>query len=94
MNKTQLIDGIAQEAGMTKADAKRALDAFIRVVHQTMKKGDKVTLVGFGTFGVVGKPARTGRNPQTGAPIKLEARKVVRFKPGTQLCHTVHPKKK
>ncbi len=94
MNKTQLIDGIAQEAGMTKTDARKALDAFIRVVHQTMKKGDKVTLVGFGTFGVVGKPARTGRNPQTGAPIKLEARKVVRFKPGAQLCHTVHPKKK
>ncbi len=94
MNKTQLVEGIAKESGLTKTDAKKALDAFIKVIHHTMKRGDKMTLVGFGTFSVAEKPARAGRNPRTGAPIKIDARKAVKFKPGAQLCHSVHPKKK
>jgi len=89
MNKAQLIDAIAKDANLTKADAKRALDAFINATTGTLKSGGRVALVGFGSFSVSQRNARTGRNPQTGAPIKIAAKKVVKFKAGTELSDTV-----
>ncbi|HQK38323.1 MAG: HU family DNA-binding protein [Bacteroidales bacterium] len=89
MNKAQLIDAIAGEAKMTKADAKKALDAFIKATSTALKKGDRVALVGFGTFSVVKRNARTGRNPQTGKEIKIAAKKVVKFKAGSELAGMV-----
>jgi DNA-binding protein HU-beta len=89
MNKGELIDAIAGEAKITKADAQRALDAFINVTTKTLKKGDKVTLVGFGTFSVSKRAARTGRNPQTGKEIKIAAKKVAKFKAGAELSNRV-----
>lgn len=85
MNKAQLVDAIAGKAGLTKADAKRALDAFTEVVAKSLKKGDKIALVGFGTFSVSQRSARTGRNPRTGEPIKIKAKKVAKFKAGGNL---------
>lgn len=84
MNKTQLIDAMAEKSGLTKVDAKKALDAFIEVVGEGLKE-DKVSLIGFGSFSVSERSARTGRNPQTGMEIKIEAKKIVRFKPGSEL---------
>ncbi|MDR2813330.1 MAG: HU family DNA-binding protein [Prevotellaceae bacterium] len=86
MNKAQLVDAIAGKAGLTKADAKRALDAFTEVVAKSLKKGDKIALVGFGTFSVSQRSARTGRNPRTGEPIKIKAKKVAKFKAGGSLA--------
>jgi len=83
MNKAQLIDAIAGEAKLTKADAKKALDAFITATTKALKKGDRVALVGFGSFAVSKRNSRTGRNPQTGKEITIPAKKVVRFKPGS-----------
>jgi DNA-binding protein HU-beta len=85
MNKTELIDHIAQEADISKAAAGRALDAVIGGVKGTLKKGGSVTLVGFGTFAVGKRTARTGRNPRTGAAIKIKAAKVPKFRPGKAL---------
>ncbi|HVE61268.1 MAG TPA: HU family DNA-binding protein [Chitinophagaceae bacterium] len=85
MNKAELISTIAEEAGITKTQANTALDAFVDAVTKTLKKGDKVTLVGFGTFSVSKRAARNGRNPQTGETIKIKARKVARFKAGKEL---------
>ncbi|SAL65498.1 transcriptional regulator [Caballeronia terrestris] len=85
MNKTELIDHIAQEADITKVAAGRALDAMIGGVRSTLKKGGTVTLVGFGTFAVGKRVARTGRNPRTGDAIKIEAAKVPKFRPGKAL---------
>ena len=85
MNKAELIAHIADEAGITKTQANSAIDSFVDVVAKTLKKGDKVTLVGFGTFTVSKRAARNGRNPQTGEAIKIKARKVARFKPGKDL---------
>ena len=89
MNKAQLIDAIAAEANLTKADAKKALDAFIAMTTGALKKGDRVALVGFGSFSVSKRGARTGRNPQTGAEIKIAAKKVVKFKAGSELGDAV-----
>lgn len=89
MNKAELISAVAAKAGLTKADAKKALDATISVTSETLKKGDKLTLVGFGTFSVSKRDARTGRNPRSGAPIKIAAKKVVKFKAGAELTSTV-----
>ena len=89
MNKAQLIDAIAAEAGLTKADAKRALDAFVKTTTSALKKGDRVALVGFGSFAVSKRNARTGRNPQTGKPITIAAKKVVKFKAGADLSGAV-----
>lgn len=80
MNKTELVDAIAAESKLTKVDAKKALEAFVKVTGTTLKKGDKIALVGFGSFAVTAKPARTGRNPRTGEAIKIAAKKVVKFK--------------
>jgi DNA-binding protein HU-beta len=85
MNKAELIAQIAEDAGVTKTQANAALDSFILTVTKTLKKGDKVTLVGFGTFSVSKRAARNGRNPQTGEVIKIKARKVARFKAGKEL---------
>ncbi len=85
MNKTQLIDAIAEKAGLTKADSKKALEAFVETVGECLKKGDKVALVGFGSFCVNERGARSGRNPQTGKSINIPAKKVVKFKAGAEL---------
>lgn len=90
MNKAQLIDAIAGEAGLTKADAKKALDAFVKVTGAALKGGDRVALVGFGSFGVSARSARTGRNPQTGKEIKIPAKKVIKFKAGSELTDSVN----
>ncbi|WP_418698371.1 HU family DNA-binding protein [Bacteroides sp.] len=85
MNKAELINAMAAESGLTKADSKKALDAFIASVGKAMKAGDKVSLVGFGTFAVAERAARTGINPSTKQPIQISAKKVVKFKPGAEL---------
>ena len=85
MNKAELIAQLAEDAGITKTQANAALDSFVDAVTKTLKKGDKVTLVGFGTFSVSKRAARNGRNPQTGEVIKIKARKVARFKAGKEL---------
>lgn len=90
MNKSELIDAIAAEAGMTKADAGKALDAITRSVTTALKKGDSVTLIGFGTFKVSRRAARTGRNPQTGKEIKIAARKAPAFTAGKALKDAVN----
>ena len=85
MNKTQLIDSIAAKAGLSKVDSKKALDAFMDSVADALKAGDKVALVGFGSFSVSQRSARTGINPATKKPIKIAAKKVVKFKAGAEL---------
>jgi DNA-binding protein HU-beta len=85
MNKAELVAQVSEESGITKTQANAALDSFIDAVTKTLKKGDKVTLVGFGTFSVSKRQARTGRNPQTGEAIKIKAKKVARFKAGKDL---------
>ena len=85
VNKTELIDAIATEADISKAAAGRALDAAVGAVQQALKKGNMVTLVGFGTFYVGKRAARNGRNPQTGATIKIKAAKVPKFRAGKSL---------
>ncbi len=85
MNKTELIDAIAKNADLSKAAAGRALDAAVVAVQQALKKGNMVTLVGFGTFYVGKRAARNGRNPQTGATIKIKAAKVPKFRAGKSL---------
>ena len=82
MNKAELIEKIAKEAGITKVQANETLDSLTSSVIGALKKGDRVTLVGFGTFSVTARAARNGRNPQTGETIKIKARKVPKFKAG------------
>ena len=86
MNKGELITKVSEDAGITKTQANDALDSFIEAVTKTLKGGGKVTLVGFGTFSVSKRSARNGRNPQTGAIIKIKARKVAKFKAGKELA--------
>ena len=90
MNKATLIDKIATDAEITKSDAASAVDSLIDGVTTTLKKGQRVTLVGFGTWSVTKRKARTGRNPQTGASIKIKAKTSVRFKPGKTLDSTLN----
>jgi DNA-binding protein HU-beta len=90
MNKGDLINKIAEDAGLTKAQAAEALNAAINAVSDALKKGDKVTLIGFGTFSTSSRPARTGRNPQTGKSIKIEAKTSVKFKAGKELADSVN----
>ena len=89
MNKAQLIEAMASEAKITKAAAKSALDAFVNTTTKALKKGDRVALVGFGTFSIAKRAARTGRNPQTGKAIKIAAKKVAKFKAGAELAAKV-----
>ncbi len=89
MNKGQLVEQMATGAGISKAAAERALNAFMDAVMDAVAAGDKVTLVGFGTFYVTKRKARTGRNPQTGKKMKIPAKKVVKFRPGSRLSEAV-----
>jgi DNA-binding protein HU-beta len=90
MSKQELVNLMADKAGLTKKDAEAALGAFVEGVKSSLKKGDSVTLVGFGTFSVSKRSARQGRNPQTGATINIPARKVPVFKAGKGLKETVN----
>ena len=82
MNKSELVDAITENSGLSKADSARALDAFIQSISGALKNNDQVTIVGFGTFLVRQRAARTGRNPQTGAEIQIASANVPAFKPG------------
>ena len=92
MNKTELIDAIAKEAGLSKKDAGNALNAFTNAVTKELKKKGKVQLVGFGTFETAKRAARTGRNPQTGKEIKIAASGAPKFKAGKALKDAVNKK--
>jgi DNA-binding protein HU-beta len=92
MNKADLIDKIAGAADISKAQAGTAIDTMIEGVTASLKKGERVTLVGFGTFAISQRKARNGRNPQTGATIKIAARKVAKFTPGIELKKAVNKK--
>lgn len=90
MNKAELIEHIAKQADISKAAAGRALEAALGAIKNSMKKGGKVVLVGFGTFELGKRSARTGRNPQTGAPIKIKSAKVPKFRAGKALKDAVN----
>ena len=90
MTKQELIDAMAAKSGLTKADSSRALEAFISVVTETVKKGDKVTLTGFGVFKSTRREAREGRNPRTGEVVKIAARNSVSFKAGSKLKDAIN----
>jgi DNA-binding protein HU-beta len=90
MTKSELINAIAEQGNLSKADASRSLDALIKTIETTLKAGDSITLVGFGTFAVKDRAERTGRNPQTGQEITIAAAKVPSFKPGKSLKDAVN----
>ena len=90
MTKLELINAIAEQGNLSKADAGRSLDALIKTIETTLKAGDSITLVGFGTFAVKDRAERTGRNPQTGQEIIIAAAKVPSFKPGKSLKDAVN----
>lgn len=90
MNKGELVDQIAADAKITKKQAESALDSFINATTHSLKKGDKLSLIGFGTFEVRERSAREGVNPATGDKLKIPAKKVVKFKPGKKLSDTVN----
>ncbi len=90
MNKSELIEAMAAEAGISKAAAGKALNGMMEAVKGTLKKGGKVSLVGFGSWDVSKRAARNGRNPQTGATIKIAAKNVVKFKAGSELKNSVN----
>lgn len=85
MNKLELVSAIAEKAGITKVDAKKALDAMMDVTKEELNNGGKIALVGFGTMSVSERPARQGRNPKTGKTINIAAKKVVKFRPASNL---------
>ncbi|GGE41228.1 HU family DNA-binding protein [Psychroflexus planctonicus] len=90
MNKTNLIDAMAEDAGISKAAAKKALESFLNNVEGALKKEERVSLVGFGSWSVSKRAAREGRNPQTGKTIKIAAKNVVKFKAGSELQKAVN----
>lgn len=90
MSKADLVEKIAKETGLAKASVEKSVNSFINVVTTALKKGDDVTLIGFGTFSVGKRAARTGRNPKTGELLKIKAKKVPRFKPGAALKAAVN----
>ncbi len=90
MNKTNLIDAMAEDAGISKASAKKALESFLANVEGALKKEERVSLVGFGSWSVSKRAAREGRNPQTGKTIKIAAKNVVKFKAGSELQKAVN----
>ncbi|MDE5550728.1 MAG: HU family DNA-binding protein [Bacteroidaceae bacterium] len=90
MNKTELVSSIAEKAGLSKADSKKALDACVEAIAEALKAGDKISLVGFGTFSVSERPARQGINPATKAPISIPAKKVAKFKAGSDLDNAIN----
>lgn len=85
MNKTELIDAMAKNSGMSKVDSRKAYDSFVKAIADAMDEGNKVTLIGFGTFSVIKRDARTGVNPFTHKTMKIAAKKVVKFKPSKNL---------
>jgi len=89
MNKAELVDVVARDTDVSKTLARKVLDSTIDAVTKSLKKGDKVTLVGFGTFSIMKRKARNGRNPQTGKVIKIPAKKVAKFKVGAKLAKAV-----
>jgi DNA-binding protein HU-beta len=89
MNKKELINQIAEQTGQSKSDTEKFINAFVDAVKDALKKGDSIALVNFGTFEVVEKSARTSRNPRTGEPIQIPAKKVPRFRPGKGLKDSV-----
>jgi len=93
VNKTELVDAIAKDSGLSRADSVRAIDSLINTVQKTLKKGDAVAITGFGKFTVVKRGARTGRNPATGATLKIKASKAPKFTAGATLKATVSGKK-
>ncbi len=90
MNKTDLIDAMAEHAGITKAASKKALECALGEIEGALKKGNRVSLVGFGSWSVSQRAARDGRNPQTGATIKIKAKNVIKFKAGSDLSDSVN----
>ena len=90
MKKVELVEAVAEETGLTKADATRAIDATFAAITKALTKGDKVPVAGFGTFAISKRAAREGRNPRTGATVKIAARKAVTFKAGTALKDAVN----
>lgn len=90
MNKTELIEKIATGSGLPKADAKKALDATVAAIKDALVAGDKISLVGFGTFSVNERPAREGINPATKEKIQIAAKKVIKFKPGAELSDSIN----
>ena len=90
MKKSELVEAVAAASGLTKADATRAIDATFATITEALKAGNKVPVAGFGTFAVSQRGERTGRNPQTGAPVVIPARKAVTFKAGTALKESVN----
>jgi len=94
MNKSQLIEAIAADSGLTKTDSARAVDSLLETVTKTLKKGDEVSITGFGKFSVVKRAARQGVNPRTGERVKIKASKAPKFSAGAGLKQAVSPKKK
>lgn len=90
MNKAELVEAMASEAGLSKADAKKALDAFLNSTSGALKKGDRISLIGFGSFSISKRSARKGRNPRTGKEINIAAKNVVKFKAGADLSKSVN----
>ena len=90
MKKVELVEAVAEKVGLTKADATRTIDAVLETIKEALVKGDKVPLVGFGTFGVSKRAAREGRNPKTGETVHIAARNAVTFKPGSALKDAVN----
>ena len=89
MNKTEFINAVAEKSGLSKVDAKKAVEAFVETVSSELKEGDKVALLGFGSFSVAEKSARKGVNPKTKQPIEIPARKSVKFKAGAELTEII-----
>jgi len=85
MNKSELIDHVAKSAGLTKVDAKKAIDSYHEAIAGTLQAGNRVEILGFGSFSVATREARTGRNPKTGEALEIKAKKVAKFKPGKEL---------
>ncbi len=94
MNKSQLIDAVAADSGLTKADTARTVDSLLDTVTRALKKGDEVSITGFGKFSVVKRAARQGVNPRTGERVKIKASKAPKFSAGASLKQAVSPKKK
>ena len=90
MNKAELISALASKIGKSQKEAKAFLEAFESTVQETLKKGEKITLIGFGSWDVQDVPARTGRNPRTGEPLKIKGKKKPRFKAGAELSSAVN----
>jgi len=90
MNKSELINAMSEETGLTKVDCKKSVEAFVNIVSNELKDGGKVALVGFGTFSISERQARTGRNPQTGKEIEIPAKNAVKFKAGSELSSSVN----